>query len=77
MIHGPLFGFLFLMWILILIGGGIAVIILGPISISGYGDFDQLLNSLVKGGIAIGLSIIWVLILSKLKNFIFKKTFNF
>jgi len=77
MIHGQLFGFLFLMWILILIGGGIAVIILGPISISGYGDFDQLLNSLVKGGIAIGLSIIWVLILSKLKNFIFKKTFNF
>ena len=77
MIHGQLFGFLFLMWVLILIGGGIAVIILGPISISGYGDFDQLLNSLVKGGIAIGLSIIWVLILSKLKNIIFKKTFNF
>lgn len=77
MIHGQLLGFLFLMWVLILIGGGIAVTILGPISISGYGDFDQLLNSIVKGGIAIGLSIIWVLILSKLKNFIFKKTFNY
>lgn len=77
MIHGQLFGFLFLMWILILIGGGIAVTILGPISISGYGEYDPLLNSIFKGSIAIGLSIAWVLILVKLKNFIFKKTFNY
>ena len=77
MIHGQLFGFLFLMWILILIGGGIAVTILGPISISGYGEYDELLESILKGIIAIGLSIAWVLILAKLKNFIFKKTFNY
>ena len=77
MIHGQLFGFLFLMWILILIGGGIAVAILGPISISGYGEYDALLSSILKGIIAIGLSIAWVLILAKLKNFIFKKTFNY
>jgi len=77
MIHGQLFGFLFLMWILILIGGGIAVTILGPISISGYGEYDPLLNSILKGSIAVGLSIVWVLILVKLKNFIFKKTFNY
>jgi len=77
MIHGQLFGFLFLMWILILIGGGIAVTILGPISISGYGEYDELLGSILKGIIAIGLSIVWVLILVKLKNFIFKKTFNY
>ena len=77
MIHGQLFGFLFLMWVLILIGGGIAVTILGPISISGYGEYDPLLNSILKGSIAVGLSIVWVLILVKLKNFIFKKTFNY
>jgi len=77
MIHGQLFGFLFLMWILIIIGGGIAVTILGPISITGFGEFDPLLNSIIKGVIAIGLSILWVLILAKMKNFIFKKTFNY
>lgn len=68
-----LFGFLFVMWILILAGGGILVTILGPFSISGYGDFDLLLTSILKAIIAIILVIIWILILSKLKNWIFKK----
>ncbi len=76
MIHSQLFGFLFLMWILILIGGAIAVLILGPISISGYGEYDSMLNSIVKGIVAIALSILWILILNKMKNFIFQKTFN-
>ncbi len=76
MIHSQLFGFLFLMWILILIGGAIAVIILGPISITGYGEYDSMLNSIVKGIVAIVLSILWILILNKMKNFIFQKTFN-
>ncbi|GBL41015.1 hypothetical protein LBMAG54_01940 [Nitrosopumilaceae archaeon] len=68
-----LFGFLFVMWILILAGGGILVTILGPFSISGYGDFDLLLTSILKAIIAIILVIVWILILSKLKNWIFKK----
>ncbi len=76
MIHSQLFGFLFLMWILILIGGAIAVLILGPISISGYGEYDSMLNSIVKGIVAIVLSILWILILNKMKNFIFQKNFN-
>ena len=68
-----LFGFLFAMWALIIAGGGILVTILGPFSISGYGDFDLLLTSILKAIIAIILVIIWVLVLSKLKNWIFKK----
>lgn len=68
-----LFGFLFVMWVLILAGGGILVTILGPFSISGYGDFDLLFTSIIKAIIAIILIIIWVLVLSKLKNWIFKK----
>ena len=68
-----LFGFLFVMWVLILAGGGILVTILGPFSISGYGDFDLLLTSILKAIIAIILVIVWILILSKLKNWIFKK----
>jgi hypothetical protein len=77
MMHGQLLGFLFLMWVLIIIGGAIAVVILGPISISGFGEFDPLINSIVKAIIAIGLSIAWILILTKMKNLIFRKTFNY
>ncbi len=76
MIHGQLFGFMFLMWILIIIGGGITVTILGPISISGFGELDSFLSSASKGLIAIILSVIWILVLNKMKNLIFRKTFS-
>jgi hypothetical protein len=65
------------MWILILAGGGILVTILGPFSISGYGNFDLLLTSIIKAIIAIVLVVIWILVLSKLKNWIFKKEIRY
>ena len=68
-----IFGFLFAMWALIIAGGGILVTILGPFSISGYGDLDLLLTSILKAIIAIILVVVWILVLSKLKNWIFKK----
>ena len=68
-----LFGFLFAMWGLIIVGGGIIVSLLGPITISGFGEFDWFIASVIKAVIAIGLVVIWILILSKIKNLIFKK----
>lgn len=68
-----LFGFLFAMWVLMLVGGGIAVILLGPISISGFGESSWFIGSVIKAVIAIILVVMWILILSKLKNWIFKK----
>ena len=68
-----LFGFLFAMWILILLGGGIMVTILGPFSIQQFGDFNQIFASGIKVVIAFVLIIIWIVILAKLKNWIFKK----
>lgn len=68
-----LYAFLFGMWILILGGGGIAVIVLGPISISGFGSLDEAVTSGAKAGIAIILVVVWVLALSKLKNWIFSR----
>ena len=61
------------MWGLIIVGGGIVVTILGPISVSGFGEFDWFIASVIKAVIAIVLVVIWVLILSKIKNWIFKK----
>ena len=68
-----LYGFLFTMWILIIVGGGILVKIVGPFSISGSGDFNLLFTSILKAIIAIIFVIIWILVLSKLKNWVFKK----
>ena len=68
-----LFGFLFAMWALIIIGGGILVTLLGPISISGFGQLDLFITSVIKAVIALVLVVIWILILLKLKNWIFKK----
>lgn len=68
-----LFGFLFAMWCLIIIGGGIIVTLLGPISVSGFGEFDWFVSSMIKAVIALVLVVIWILILSKIKNWVFKK----
>ena len=71
-----LYGFLFAMWSLIIIGGGIMVVLLGPFSIQQYGDFHWIIPSGIKVTIALVLVVIWILILSKLKNYIFKKELN-
>ena len=71
-----LYAFLFAMWILILLGGGIMVTILGPFSIQQFGDFSWIIASGIKVLIALVLVVIWILILSKLKNWMFKKEIN-
>lgn len=58
-----LYKFIFLMWVLIIIGGGVLVLVLGPLEVP----------SEVKAVIAILLVCVWILILSKLKNVIFRK----
>jgi len=70
---GSIFIFVFTMWILMIIGGGIAVTILGPISITGFGDLNQIISSVIKAIIAIILVIIWIVVLIKMKNWIFHK----
>jgi hypothetical protein len=72
-----LYGFLFAMWILILVGGGIVVTILGPISITGFGDLNLMISSAIKGVIAVSLVIIWIFILLKIKNWIFRKEIKY
>ena len=61
------------MWLLIIVGGGIMVVLLGPFSIQQFGDFHWIVASGIKVIVALILVVIWILILSKLKNWIFKK----
>ena len=71
-----LYGFLFAMWTLIIIGGGLMVVLLGPFTIQQFGNFHWIIASGIKVTIALILVVIWILILSKLKNWIFKKELN-
>ena len=61
------------MWAFIIGGGGLLVSIIAPLSIHGFGKFDQIVDSIVKAGIAIILVVLWVLLMSKIKNWIFQK----
>jgi len=65
--------FLFSMWALILLGGGIAVVLLGPASVTGFGELDPVVSSVLKGGTAILLVVIWIVVLHKVKDRIFRK----
>ena len=71
-----LFSFIFAMWVLIIIGGGLMVLFIGPLSFSGYGDLNPLINSGIKVLIAMVLIFIWVFALLKIKNWIFRKIAN-
>ena len=71
-----LFSFIFAMWVLIIIGGGLMVLFIGPLSFSDYGDLNPLINSGVKVIIAMVLIFIWVFALLKIKNWIFRKIAN-
>ncbi len=73
MIAGLVYAFVFAMWLLILAGGGLMVVMVGPLSFGGSDGFDPILNSGVKVAIALLLIAAWIFILSKVKNWIFQK----
>ena len=61
-----IFSFIFVMWILIIVGGGLMVLFVGPLSFSGDGGLDPLINSGFKVLISMILIFIWVLALLKI-----------
>jgi len=67
-----IYSFIFTMWVLILIGGGLMVTIIGPFSLGGIGNVNPMILSGIKVGIALVLIFVWVFILTKVKNWIFK-----
>jgi len=67
-----IYSFIFTMWILILIGGGLMVTIIGPFSLGSIGNINPIIFSGIKVGIALVLIFVWVFTLTKVKNWIFK-----
>ena len=65
-----IYSFIFVMWILMLIGGGLVVVFVGPLS---FGiDVEPIITSGVKVFLALFLIFIWIFTLTKVKNWIFK-----
>ena len=69
-----IYGFIFVMWILILIGGGLVVVFVGPISFSE--NVEPIITSGAKVLFALFLIFIWIFILTKIKNWIFRSQIN-
>ena len=67
-----IYSFIFTMWILILIGGGLIVTIIGPFSLGSIENVNPIILSGIKVGIALVLIFVWVFTLTKVKNWIFK-----
>ena len=67
-----IYSFIFVMWILMLVGGGLMVVVIGPFSLGGIGGINPIILSGIKVGIALVLIFIWVFILTKVKNWIFR-----
>ena len=69
----PIYAYLFIMWIMIVAGGGLLATLIAPIHIHGFGKFDEFFDSGAKAVMAITLVILWIFIMSKAKNWIFHK----
>ena len=67
-----IYSFIFTMWILMLVGGGLVTLIIGPLSLGSIEGIDPIILSGIKVGLALVLIFIWVFILTKIKNWIFK-----
>jgi len=67
-----IYSFIFVMWILMLVGGGLMTLVNGPFSLGSIGGVDPIILSGIKVGLALVLIFIWVFALTKIKNWIFK-----
>ena len=65
-----IYSFIFAMWVLIIVGGGLVVVFVGPITFAT--DVEPIITSGVKVLLELFLIFIWVFILTKIKNWIYK-----
>ena len=65
-----IYSFIFIMWILMLVGGGLVIVFVGPFTLAS--DIDPIITSGIKVIIALFLILTWLFTLTKVKNWIFK-----
>jgi len=69
--HARVYAMVVAMWGLMLAGGGIAVVVLGPLRAPDAGG--EAAVSAAKAAIAVGLVVAWVWVLSRIKSAIFSR----
>ena len=67
-----IYSFIFTMWILMLVGGGLITLVIGPLSLGSIENIDPIILSGIKVGFALVLIFVWIFILTKVKNWVFK-----
>ena len=65
--------FVIVMWLLILVGGGIMVVLVEPLSLNIGNTLHSILNPGIKVVITLFLISIWIFVLIKIKNWFFQK----
>ena len=68
-----LYAFMAVMWGMLLAGGGLFVLVLGPLSVSGLGEHDAIASSALKAAAAAGFVAAWVVALAKANSWMFRR----
>ena len=72
-----LFGMIFLMWVMINTVSLFLIVVVAPLHISIFHNFtDRFITSLVQAVLAIGIVIILIIVLSKMKSLYLKRTID-
>lgn len=68
-----LYAFMAVMWGMLLGGGGLFVLVLGPLSVSGLGQYDAAASSALKAAVAAGFVAAWVIALARANSWMFRR----
>lgn len=68
-----LYAFMAVMWAMLLAGGGLFVLVLGPLSVSGLGPYDAAASSALKAAAAAAFVAAWVLALARANSWMFRR----
>lgn len=68
-----LYAFMAVMWGMLLAGGGLFVLVLGPLSVSGLGEHDAIASSALKAAAAAGFVAAWVVALARANSWMFRR----
>lgn len=68
-----LYAFMAVMWCMLLAGGGLFVLVLGPLSVSGLGEYDAAASSALKAAVASGFVAVWVIALARANSWMFRR----
>lgn len=71
-----LYAFMAVMWGMLLAGGGLFVLVLGPLSVSGLGQYDAAASSALKAAVAAGFVAAWVIALARANSWMFRRGEN-